>query len=94
MAVELVVTKEGYKKLPAGVKKYYHNHENEVAMGEITLPGMNPKDTKKTLDFLATTHGRMILITEIADLAPIERTHIPTAAQPYTGTFWSFQPPK
>ena len=63
-------------------------------MGEITLPRMNPEDTKKTLDFVATTHGRMIIITEIADLAPIERTHIPTEAQPYTRKFWSFHPPK
>ena len=65
-----------------------------MALGEITRPGMNPEDTKKTLDVLATTHGRMLIITEIADLAPIERTHIATEAQPYTGTFWSFQPPK
>ncbi len=94
VAIELAVTKKGYGKLPDSVKKYYHDHENEVAMGDITLPGMNPEATKKTLDFLATTRGRMILITEIADLAPIERTQIPTAARPYTGTFWSFQPPK
>ncbi len=94
VAIELAVTKKGYGKLPDSVKKYYHDHANEVAMGDITLPGMNPEATKKTLDFLATTRGRMILITEIADLAPIERTHIPTAAKPYTGTFWSFQPSK
>ena len=91
---QTLVTKEGLKKLPAGVEKYYHNHETEVFTGEITLPGMNPEDTKKTLAFLATTHGRLILISEIADLAPIERTHIPAAPQSYTGTFWSYQPPK
>lgn len=63
-------------------------------MGDITLPGMNPEDTKNTLAFLATTRGRMILITEVADLAPIERLHIPTEPRAYTGTFWSYQPPK
>ncbi len=48
--------------------------------------------TKKTLEFLATTRGRMILISEVADLAPIERLHIPTKPQAYTGTFWSYTP--
>ncbi len=92
VAIELAVTPEGYAKLPDDVKKYYHNHEDEVAMGEITLPGMDPENTKKTLEFLATTRGRMILISEVADLAPIERTHIPTNPQAYTGTFWSYTP--
>ncbi len=94
VAIELAVTKEGYAKLPEKVRNYYHDHKDEVAMGDITLPGMNPKATKNTLAFLATTRGRMILITEIADLAPIERTHIPTKPQAYTGTFWSYQPTK
>lgn len=94
VAIELAVTKEGYAKLPEKVRKYYHDHTDEVAMGGMTLPGMNPEDTKNTLAFLATTYGRMILITEIADLAPIERLHIPTEPQAYTGTFWSYQPPK
>ncbi len=92
MAVELVVTKEGYKKLPAGVEKYYHNHETEVFTGEITLPGMDAENTKNTLAFLATTRGRMILLSEIADLAPIERTHIPADPQVYNGTFWNYTP--
>ena len=94
VAIELAVTPEGYAKLSDDVKKYYHDHEEEVAMGGLTLPGMNPEDTKNTLAFLATTRGRMILITEVADLAPIERLHIPTEPQAYTGTFWSYQPPK
>jgi hypothetical protein len=34
----------------------------------------------------------MILISEVADLAPIERLHIPTKPQAYTGTFWSYTP--
>ncbi len=94
VAIELAVTPEGYAKLPEKVKKYYHDYQDEVAMGDITLPGMNPEDTKNTLAFLATTRGRMILITEVADLAPIERLHIPTEPRAYTGTFWSYQPPK
>ncbi len=92
VAIELAVTPEGYAKLSDDVKKYYHDHEREVAMGDITLPGMNPEDTKNTLAFLATTRGRMILITEVADLAPIERLHIPTKPQGYTGTFGSYTP--
>ena len=94
VAIELAVTPEGYAKLPEAVRKYYHDHADEVAMGDLTLPGMNPEDTKNTLAFLAPTRGRMILITEVADLAPIERLHIPTKPQAYTGTFWSYQPPK
>ncbi len=92
VAIELAVTPEGYAKLPDDVKKYYHNPEEEIAMDGITLPGMDPENTKKTLEFLATTHGRMILISEVADLAPIERTHIPTEPRAYTGTFWSYTP--
>jgi hypothetical protein len=92
VAIELAVTPEGYAKLPDHVKKYYHDHHEEIAMGGITLPGMDPENTKKTLEFLATTHGRMILISEVADLAPIERLHIPTKPQAYTGTFWSYTP--
>ena len=92
VAIEMAVTPEGYAKLPDDVKKYYHDHEDEVAMGGITLPGMDAENTKNTLAFLAGTHGRMILISEIADLAPIERTKIPTDPRPYTGTFWSYTP--
>ena len=29
---------------------------------------------------------------EVADLAPIERLHIPTTPQAYKGTFWSYTP--
>ncbi len=83
VAIEMVVTEAGYQKLPANVKKHYHNHGDEVAKGEITLPGMNPEATKKTLAFLATTYGRMILISEIAEHAAIERTHIPTLMKPH-----------
>ncbi len=92
VAIELAVTPEGFAKLPDDVKKYYHNHADEVAMGEITLPGMDAENTKNTLAFLATTRGRMILISEIADLAPIERTHIPADPQVYNGTFWNYTP--
>ena len=92
VAIELAVTPEGYAKLPDDVKKYYHDHAEEVAMGGLTLPGMDAENTKKTLEFLATTRGRMILISEVADLAPIERLHIPTAPQAYSGTFWSYTP--
>ena len=92
VAIELVVTKEGYAKLPDNVKKFYHDHSDEVRMGEITLPGLSGQAVQDTLDFLATTRGRMILITEIADLAPIERTHIPANPQEFMGTFWSYSP--
>ncbi len=92
VAIEMAVTPEGYAKLSDDVKKYYHDHEEEVAMGGLTLPGMDAENTKNTLAFLATTHGRMILISEVADLAPIERTHIPTEPRAYTGTFWSYIP--
>lgn len=78
VAIEMAVTPAGYEKLPKNVKKFYHNHADEVARGEINLPGMTPEDAKKTLEFLATTYGRMILITEISDHAAIERTKIPT----------------
>ncbi len=92
VAIELAVTPEGYAKLSDDVKKYYHNHADEVAMGEITVPGMDAENTKNTLEFLSTTRGRLILISEVADLAPIERTHIPADPQAYTGTFWSYTP--
>ncbi len=61
-------------------------------MGGLTLPGMDAENTKNTLEFLSTTRGRMILISEVADLAPIERLHIPAKPQAYTGTFWSYTP--
>ncbi len=92
VAIELAVTKEGYAKLPDDVKKFYHDHTDEVRMGEVTLPDLSGKAEKDTLDFLATTYGRMIIISEIADLAPIERTHIPTNPQEFMGTFWSYSP--
>ena len=92
VAIELVVTEEGYAKLPDNVKKFYHNHADEIRMGEITLPGLSGQAAKDTLDFLATTYGRMIIISEIADLAPIERTHIPADPQEFMGTFWSYSP--
>ena len=53
---------------------------------------MNSEDTGKTLALLATMYGRMILISEIADLAPIERTQIPTDPPAYAGMFWSYTP--
>ncbi len=92
VAIELAVTEDGYAKLPDDVKKFYHNHADEVRMGEVTLPDLTGKAEKDTLDFLATTYGRMIIISEIADLAPIERTHIPTNPQEFMGTFWSYSP--
>ncbi len=92
VAIELVVTEEGYAKLPDNVKKFYHDHSDEVRMGEVTLPDLSGKEEKDTLDFLATTYGRMIIISEIADLAPIERTHIPANPQEFMGTFWSYSP--
>ncbi len=92
VAIEIAVTQEAYDKLTDDVKKDYHKHADEVAMGDLTLPGMPAEDAKKTLDFLATTYGRMIIISEIADLAPIERIHIPTDPQSWVGTFWSYTP--
>ena len=94
VAIEIVATQEAYAKLPDDVKKYYHNHADEVAMGEVTVPDQSPEEAKKTLEFLATTYGRMIIISEIADLAPIERMHIPTSPQSWKGTFWSYTPSK
>ncbi len=94
VAIELVVTKEALAKLPDDVKKFYHNHSDEVGMGDLTLPDLSGKAEKDTLAFLATTSGRMIIISEIADLAPIERTHIPANPQEYMGTIWSYSPPK
>ncbi len=92
VAIEIVATQEAYAKLPDHVKKFYHNHADEVGTGEVTVPDLPPKEAEETLNFLATTYGRMILISEIADLAPIERTHIPTDPRAYTGTFWSYTP--
>ncbi len=92
VAIEIAATQEAYDKLPDHVKKFYHNHADEVAMGEVTTPDLPPEEAKKTLEFLATTYGRMIIISEIADLAPIERMHIPTDPQSYKGTFWSYTP--
>ncbi len=92
MAIEIVATQEAYDKLSDDVKKYYHSHADEVETGEVMLPDLAPEEAKKTLEFLATTYGRMIIISEIADLAPIERTHIPTNPQEFMGTFWSYSP--
>ena len=92
VAIEIVATQEAYVKLPDDVKKFYHIHADEVEMGEVTLPDLPPEEAKKTLEFLATTYGRMIIISEIADLAPIERIHIPTDPQSWMGTFWSYTP--
>ncbi|MCZ6626809.1 MAG: DUF1264 domain-containing protein, partial [SAR324 cluster bacterium] len=83
VAIEIVLTKEAYDKLPQKTRRFYHNHKQEIEMGEVTLPDMPGEDGKKTLEFLATTYGRMILITEIADSGPHERTKIPTEARKY-----------
>ena len=45
----LAVTPDGYAKLSDDVKKYYHDHAEEVAMGGITLPGLSAEDGKKTV---------------------------------------------
>ena len=66
MAVELIMTKAGYDKLPAKMKKLYHAHKPEVDRGEITLPGMSPEDVKKTLEFVSTTYGRVITFDQMA----------------------------
>lgn len=92
VAIEMALTQEAYDKLSDKVKKFYHNHKDEIAMGEITLPDMSAEEGKKTLDFLATTYGRMILITELADSGPHEKTHIPTEAREFVGTFYNFTP--
>ncbi|MCZ6523175.1 MAG: DUF1264 domain-containing protein [Alphaproteobacteria bacterium] len=92
VAIEIAVTQEAYDKLPDHVKKFYHNHADEIAMGDVTAPDLPPAEAKGTLEFLATTYGRMIIISEIADLAPIERTLIPTDPQSFMGTFWSYTP--
>lgn len=92
VALEIVLTQAAYDKLPTKVKRFYHNHKDEIAMGEVTLPDLPADKAKETLDFLATTYGRMILITELADSGPHERTHIPTEARKYMGTFWNFTP--
>ncbi len=94
VAIEIVATQEAYDKLPDHVKKFYHNHADEVRMGEVTLPDLPDAKEKEMQDFLATTYGRMIIISEVADLAPIERTHIPANPQEFMGTFWSYKPSK
>ena len=78
VAVELIVTKAGYDKLPAKMKKFYHAHKPEVDRGEITLPGMSPEDVKKTLEFVSTTYGRVITFDQMAkssELKAVEHTH-------------------
>ncbi len=92
VAIEIVVSQDGLDRLPEHVKKFYHDHQSEVERGEVWLPDMSIEEGKKVLKLLEHTYGRMILISEIADLAPIERTHIPTEPQVYKGTFWSYTP--
>ncbi len=92
MAIEIVATEEAYQKMSPRVRKFYHNHSDEVETGEVTVPDMQGEEAKKMLAFLATTHGRMIIISELADSGPHERTHIPTEARPYIGTFWKYIP--
>ncbi len=92
MAIEIVATEEAYQKMSPRVRKFYHNHSDEVETGEVTVPDLKGEDAKNTLDFLATTYGRMIIISELADSGPHERTHIPTEARPYIGTFWKYLP--
>ena len=78
VAVELIVTKSGYAKLPAKVKKLYHSHKPEVDRGEITLPGMSPEDVKKTLEFVSTTYGRVITfdqMTKSPELKAVGHAH-------------------
>lgn len=94
VAIEIVATKEAYQKMSKKVQKFYHNHSTEIRMGEITLPDLKGDEAKKTMDFLATTYGRMIIISELADSGPHERTHIPTEARKYIGTFWKYIPKK
>lgn len=65
VAVELIMTKAGYSKLPANMKKLYHSHKPEVDKGEITLPGMSPEDVKKNLEFVSTTYGRVITFDQM-----------------------------
>lgn len=65
VAVELIVTKSGYDKLPAAKKKLFHSHKPEVEKGEISLPGMSPEEAKKTLEFVATTYGRVITFEQM-----------------------------
>jgi len=92
MAIEIVLTQAAYDKLSPKVRRFYHNHKEEIAMGEVTLPDMPGEEGKKTLDFLATTYGRMILITELADSGPHEKTFIPTKAREFMGTFYKYTP--
>ncbi len=92
VAIEMALTQEAYDKLSPRVQRFYHNHKDEIEMGEVTLPDLSAEEAKKTLDFLATTYGRMILITELADSGPHEKTHIPTKAREFMGTFWKYTP--
>jgi len=94
VAIEIVASKEAIQKMSPRVRKFYHSHATEVSMGEVTLPDLKGEDAKKTLDLLATTSGRMIIISELADSGPHRQTHIPAEARPYIGTFWKFIPPK
>lgn len=78
VAVELIMTKAGYDKLPAKAKKLYHSHKPEVDKGEITLPGMSPEEAKKTLAFVSTTYGRVITfdqMTKSTELKAVEHAH-------------------
>ena len=78
VAVELIMTKTGYDKLPAKMKKLYHSHKPEVDKGEVTLPGMSPEDVKKTLAFVSTTYGRVITfdqMTKSPELKAVGHAH-------------------
>ena len=66
VAIEYIVTKKAYDKLPQKIKKLYHIHKPEVDRGEISLPGMPPEDAKKTLEFVASTYGRVLLLKDIS----------------------------
>ena len=92
VAIEIVATEEARQKMTPRVRKFYHNHGEEVGMGELSVPDMQGEEAKKMLAFLATTSGRMIIISELADSGPHRRTHIPTEARPCIGTFWKYIP--
>ncbi len=66
IAVELIITEKAYKSLPDNVKKSYHHHKPEVDRGEISLPGMSPEDSKKTLEFVATTYGWVLPLDQLS----------------------------
>ncbi|MCZ6645235.1 MAG: DUF1264 domain-containing protein [SAR324 cluster bacterium] len=94
VTIEIALNEKAYQKLDQKTRKFYHNHADEVRMGEVTLPDLQGEEADKMLKMLAATYGRMILISEIADSGPHERTHIPTEARDYIGTFWSYSPKK